>query len=102
MSKWSFSRRKKPAAKPVAPAPAPAAKAPASRVPPASAATPSTPTRRSADAESSERSLEAQLDEAGTTQARLRLDLAELLKAHRQQGRVLDRNQKLLEQTEQE
>jgi GAF domain-containing protein len=46
--------------------------------------------------------LEAQLDEAGTTQARLRLDLAELLKAHRQQGRVLERNQKLLEQTEQE
>jgi GAF domain-containing protein len=32
----------------------------------------------------------------------LRLDLAELLKAHRQQGRVLERNQKLLEQTEQE
>jgi GAF domain-containing protein len=32
----------------------------------------------------------------------LRLDLAELLKAHRQQGRVLERNQKVLEQTEQE
>jgi GAF domain-containing protein len=102
MSKWSFSRRQKPAAKPAASAPAPAAKTSASRVPPSSAQTPSTPTRRSADGESSERSLEAQLDEAGTTQARLRLDLAELLKAHRQQGRVLERNQKLLEQTEQE
>ncbi|HEV2013605.1 MAG TPA: GAF domain-containing protein [Candidatus Dormibacteraeota bacterium] len=42
------------------------------------------------------------MEEAGATQARLRLDLAELLKAHRQQGRVLERNQKLLEQTEQE
>jgi GAF domain-containing protein len=46
--------------------------------------------------------MEAQLEEADTTQARLKLDLAELLKAHRQQGRVLDRNQKVLEQTEQE
>jgi len=52
--------------------------------------------------ETSGRSLEVQLEEADTTQARLRLDLAELLKAHRQQGRVLERNQKLLEQTEQE
>ena len=43
-----------------------------------------------------------QLEEANVTQARLRQDLAELLKAHRQQGRVLERNQKLLEQTEQE
>ncbi|HKV29658.1 MAG TPA: GAF domain-containing protein [Candidatus Dormibacteraeota bacterium] len=41
-----------------------------------------------------------QLEEATATQARLRQDLAELLKAHRQQGRVLERNQKLLEQTE--
>lgn len=32
----------------------------------------------------------------------MRQDLAALLKAHRQQGRVLERNQKLLEQTEQE
>jgi GAF domain-containing protein len=46
--------------------------------------------------------MEAQLEEADTTQARLKLDLAELLKAHRQQGRVLERNQKVLEQTEQE
>jgi GAF domain-containing protein len=102
MSKWSFSRRQKPADKPAAPAQPPAAKTPAARVTPSSAPTQSSPTRRSADAETSDRSLEAQLDEAGTTQARLRLDLAELLKAHRQQGRVLERNQKLLEQTEQE
>jgi chromosome segregation ATPase len=46
--------------------------------------------------------METQLEEASTTQARLRLDLGELLKAHRQQGRVLERNQKVLEQTEQE
>ncbi|HEX9097448.1 MAG TPA: GAF domain-containing protein [Candidatus Dormibacteraeota bacterium] len=102
MSKWSFSRRQKPADKPATPAQPPAAKTPAARATPSSNPTPSPPTRRSADAETSERSLEAQLDEAGTTQARLRLDLAELLKAHRQQGRVLERNQKLLEQTEQE
>jgi len=102
MSKWSFSRRQKPADKPAAPAHSPADKAPASRAIPSSAPTPSTSSRRSSDAPTSDRSLEAQLDEAGTTQARLRLDLAELLKAHRQQGRVLERNQKLLEQTEQE
>jgi len=102
MSKWSFSRRQKPADKPAAPAHSPADKTPASRAIPSSAPTPSTSSRRSSDAPTSDRSLEAQLDEAGTTQARLRLDLAELLKAHRQQGRVLERNQKLLEQTEQE
>src|SRR5207253_3681062 len=77
-------------------------KTPAPRAIPSSAPTPSTSSRRSSDAQTSDRSLEAQLDEAGTTQARLRLDLADLLKAHRQQGRVLERNQKLLEQTEQE
>ncbi|TMD46669.1 MAG: GAF domain-containing protein [Chloroflexi bacterium] len=102
MSKWSFSRRQKPADKPAAPAHSAADKTPAPRAIPSSAPTPSTSSRRSSDAQTSDRSLEAQLDEAGTTQARLRLDLAELLKAHRQQGRVLERNQKLLEQTEQE
>jgi GAF domain-containing protein len=98
MPKWSFSRRQKPADKPAEPAqPAPP------KVPTASSApAPPTPTRRSADSGTSGRSLEAQLEEADTTQARLKLDLAELLKAHRQQGRVLDRNQKVLEQTEQE
>src|SRR5438128_1925909 len=101
MSKWPFSRRQKPADKPAAPAHSAADKTPAPRAIPSSAPTPSTSSRRSSDAQTSDRSLEAQLDEAGTTQARLRLDLAELLKAHRQQGRVLERNQKLLEQTEQ-
>ena len=47
-------------------------------------------------------SLQAQLEEARAIQARLRQDLAELLKAHRQQGRVLERNQRQLEQAEQE
>src|SRR6202171_3710452 len=102
MPKWSFSRRQKPADKPAAPAPPPAAKTPEPRVTPSSAPTPSTPARRAVDADTSGRTLQAQLEEAGTTQARLRLDLAELLKAHRQQGRVLERNQKVLEQTEQE
>ncbi|MDQ6882691.1 MAG: GAF domain-containing protein [Candidatus Dormibacteraeota bacterium] len=43
---------------------------------------------------------QTQLDEARAVQARLRQDLAELLKANRQQGRVLERNQKQLEQAE--
>jgi GAF domain-containing protein len=45
---------------------------------------------------------QAQLDEARSVQARLRQDMAELLKANRQQGRVLERNQKQLELAEQE
>jgi GAF domain-containing protein len=98
MPKWSFSRRQQPADKPAEPAQPAVPKAPT----PSSAPAPSTPTRRSADAGTSGRSLEAQLEEADTTQARLKLDLAELLKAHRQQGRVLERNQKVLEQTEQD
>lgn len=111
MPKWSFSRRHPRSDKPAAPAQPPAAKAPGQRVTPSSPPAPSSPARRSADpavpgrsADSTPpgRSLELQLEEAGATQARLRLDLAELLKAHRQQGRVLERNQKLLEQTEQE
>jgi GAF domain-containing protein len=102
MPKWSFSRQQKPADKPAEPAQPKAPKAPAPRVTPSSAQTPSPPSRRSADSETSGRSLEAQLEEADTTQARLKLDLAELLKAHRQQGRVLERNQKVLEQTEQD
>jgi GAF domain-containing protein len=48
------------------------------------------------------RPVQAQLDEATAVQARLRQDLSELLKAHRQQGRVLERNQRVLEETEQE
>jgi len=103
MPKWSFSRRQPPPDKPAEPAQPAAPKAPAARVTPSSApTTPATPTGRSADAQTSGRTLEVQLEEADATQARLRLDLAELLKAHRQQGRVLERNQKVLEQTEQE
>src|SRR5438477_6812498 len=100
MPKWSFSRQQKPADKPAVPPVPPAAKT--ARVTPPSTPEPAPRARRAADAESSSRSVEAQLDEAETVQARLRLDLAELLKAHRQQGRVLERNQKLLEQTENE
>src|SRR3977135_2548612 len=102
MPKWSFSGRQKPADKPAVPAQPPAAKTPAPRVTQPGTPAPSSPAPRAADALTSARSLETQLEEAAATQARLRLDLAELLKAHRQQGRVLERNQKLLEQTEQE
>jgi GAF domain-containing protein len=70
--------------------------------PDAVASSSSTPARRAADATSDGRSLQVRFEEANATQARLRQDLAELLKAHRQQGRVLERNQKLLEQTENE
>src|SRR5256885_14934540 len=99
MPRWSFTRRRdsgdKPAWPPVA-----------SKAPPAIPAQPNvlpsfTPARRAGDA-SDGRALQLQFEEATATQARLRQDLAELLKAHRQQGRVLARNQKLLEQTENE
>src|SRR5256714_483271 len=46
--------------------------------------------------------LSLQLAEAKATELRLKEDLAELLTAHRHQGRVLERNQKLLEQNEHE
>jgi GAF domain-containing protein len=82
MPRWWFSRRPQPA--------------------PAAASPPAAPGRPASDVEFETRSLQAQLDEAGAAHARLRQDLAQLLKAHRQQGRVLERNQKLLEQTEQE
>src|SRR2546423_6604520 len=79
----------------------------ASKTPPAIPAQPnvvpsSAPARRAGDAASDGRPLQLQFEEATATQARVRQDLAELLKAHRQQGRVLQRNQKLLEQTENE
>src|ERR1700682_5027409 len=94
MPKWSFSRRPKPADKPAAPAQKPAAKVPPPAVTPASAPTPPAPARRSAEPDTSGRSLEAQLEEAATTQARLRLDLAEMLQAPREQRRGLGRQQK--------
>jgi len=60
------------------------------------------PARRAADLTPDPRASDLPLEDAAAVQARLRQDLNELLKAHRQQGRVLERNQKLLEQTEQE
>jgi GAF domain-containing protein len=98
MPSWSFTRRREPEKKPVLP-PAASKTTPATTPQPI-ASQPGPPARRAADAPSDSRSLQVQLEEATATQARLRQDLAELLKAHRQQGRVLERNQKLLEQTE--
>src|SRR5256886_6384743 len=100
MPRWSFTRRRDPGNKPASPPVA-------AKTPPAIPAKPnvlpsSTPARRAGDAASDGRPLQLQFEEATATQARLRQDLAELLKAHRQQGRVLARNQKLLEQTENE
>src|ERR1700730_9810545 len=100
MPKWAFSRRPEPPEKPVPSAPAPVSKAPAGKTPPTAAPPSPAPPRRVADGPSDSRSLQVQLEEARAVQSRLRQDLAELLKAHRQQGRVLARNQKLLEQTE--
>ncbi len=98
MPSWSFTRRREPEKKPVLP---PAASKPApAATPQPIPSQPGPPGRRAADAASDSRSVQVQLEEATATQARLRQDLAELLKAHRQQGRVLERNQKLLEQTE--
>ena len=65
---------------------------------------PAEPGRRAekASPEPASSSTQPQLDEARAVQARLRQDLAELLKAHRQQGRILERNQRQLELAEQE
>jgi GAF domain-containing protein len=87
MTKWLFSRHPQPAEEPAA---APSAPAP-----------PTTPVA-SAEEVPESRPLEAQFAEARAGQTRLRQDLAELLKSHRQQGRVLERNQKQLEQRERE
>jgi GAF domain-containing protein len=100
MPKWAFSRRPEPPPKPVPPAAAPVSKPPAAKTPHAAASTSAAPARRVADAPSDSRSLQVQLEESRAVQARLRQDLAELLKAHRQQGRVLERNQRVLEQAE--
>src|ERR1700737_1861625 len=100
MPRWSFSRRRGPEEKPASPAQPAASKTPPAVTPQPKESATSAPARRAADAASDGRSLQVQFEEATATQARLRQDLAELLKAHRQQGRVLARNQKLLEQTE--
>jgi GAF domain-containing protein len=100
MPRWSFSRRRGPEEKPASPAQPAASKTPPAVTPQPKESATSAPARRAADAASDGRPLQVQFEEATATQARLRQDLAELLKAHRQQGRVLARNQKLLEQTE--
>jgi len=106
MPKWSFSWRHRsdkpaPTTEPSAAKTPPAQPAPSKRTP---TRTPqpavSAPPGQAADPGSDGRSLQVQFEEATAAQARLRQDLAGLFKAHRQQGRVLERNQKLLEQTE--
>jgi len=100
MPSWSFTRRREPEKKRASPAQPTASKNAPAITPQPTASHSGPPARRAADAAPDGRSLQAQFEEATATQARLRQDLAELLKAHRQQGRVLERNQKLLEQTE--
>ena len=101
MPKW-LSRRPQPPEKPVPPVQPPVAKTPPVKSTPASASPTPGPARRAADLTPDPRTSDLPLEDAAAVQARLRQDLNELLKAHRQQGRVLERNQKLLEQTEQE
>src|SRR5947209_1431618 len=101
MPKW-LSRRPQPPEKPMPPVQPPVAKTPPVKSTPASASPTTGPARRAADLPLEPRTADLALDDASAVQARLRQDLNELLKAHRQQGRVLERNQKLLEQTEQE
>ncbi|TMG17610.1 MAG: GAF domain-containing protein [Chloroflexi bacterium] len=97
MPKW-LSRRPQPPEKP-----APSVQPSAAKASPLKSPAPSAgPARRAADLPPEPRTADLALDDASAVQARLRQDLNELLKAHRQQGRVLERNQKLLEQTEQE
>src|SRR2546425_118162 len=100
MPRWSFTRRRDPGGKPASPPKA--SKTPPAITPQPNVVPSTAPARRAGDLTSDGRPLQLQFEEATATQARLRQDLAELLKAHRQQGRVLERNQKLLEQTENE
>src|SRR3989454_2366090 len=101
MPKW-LSRRPQPPEKPVPPVQPSAPKASSLKSPAPSAPPIAGPARRAADLPPEPRTGDLALDDASAVQARLRQDLNELLKAHRPQGRVLERNQKLLEQTEQE
>jgi len=101
MPKW-LSRRPQPPEKPVPSVPPSAAKASSLKSPILPPSPTTGPARRAADLPPEPRTGDLALDDASAVQARLRQDLNELLKAHRQQGRVLERNQKLLEQTEQE
>ncbi len=100
---------------PVAPASPPADRlAPRAQPAPAAAASPPAPAgsvrerrtgaeRRTAGASPPDTAqFEVDLYESRAAQNRLRHDLAELLKAHRQQSRVLERNQKLSQRLEDE
>src|ERR671935_2183343 len=93
MPRWSFSRSQ----------PSPEKARPEANQPSKSARPESKQSIKPASPAPDYRSdLQAELDEARTNESRLREDLAELLTAHRHQGRVLERSQKLLEQNEQD
>src|SRR5438270_4154217 len=83
MPRWSFSKPKPSPEEPPAKSPAP-------------------PERRASDVSAGDSPAPGGRVEANAVQARLKEDLAELLTAHRHQGRVLERSQKQLDQTEQE
>src|SRR5438105_15776075 len=100
MPKW-LSRRPQPPEKPAPSVPPSGAKPSPVKGPPPSAS-PSGPARRAADLPPEPRPADLSLDVPGAVQAGLRQDLNERLTAHRQQGRVLERNQKLREQAEHE
>src|SRR5256885_14556229 len=100
MPRWSFTRRRDSADKPASPPVA-------SKTPPVIPAQPnvlasSAPARRAGDTASDGRSLQLQFEEATATQARLRHGVAEPLQAHPRHGRVAARDQKLLEENENE
>src|SRR5438270_3954560 len=89
MPRWSFSKPKPPPEEPPQK--------------PAKDSAPALPERRARDVSASDSAAPAgRVDDANPVQARLKEDLAELLTAHRHQGRVLERSQKQLDQTEQE
>src|SRR2546422_3845082 len=101
MPKW-LSRGPQPPENP-APSVPPSGSKPLPAKSPAPPATPTAgPARGAAALTPDPRSGALALDVAVAVKARRRQDLNELLKAPRQQGRVLERNQKVLEQTEQE
>src|SRR3989475_6690490 len=101
MPKW-LSRRPQPPERPAPSVPPSGSKASSLKSPILPSSPTTGPARRAADLPPEPRTGDLALDDASAVQARLRQDLNELLKAHRQQGRVLERNQKVLEQTEQE
>ena len=109
MPRWSFSKPKpsseEPSAssKPGANSKPGASSKPAPSPNPGRKPEPSTGhDHESFEERASDQAPDRRLDEANLAQARLKEDLNELLTAHRHQGRVLERSQKQLEQTEQE